>query len=215
MKNWYKIRAMGDRAEVMLYDEIGLYGITARDFVRDLKSIEASAIDLRINSPGGAVFDGMAIHNALRAHPAQVQTHVDGVAASIASIIALAGDTVTMAGNAFLMIHWPWTVAMGNSAELRKAAEDLDKIGEAMLDIYLRKTKKKREEMMEMLDAETWLSASEALEMGMADEVEDEHLPAAAFALPAGASIPQALQRIRQNADARAVMERRLRLAAM
>ena len=140
-KPWYSIQAAAkDVAEVLIYDEISSWGITAENFVKDLQGVTAKTINLRINSPGGSVFDGTAIFNALRAHPAKVVSHIDGVAASIASIIALAADEVRMAENAFYMIHNAWGVAMGDGAEMRKMADILDKIAGTLAKTYAAKT---------------------------------------------------------------------------
>src|SRR3954469_2359119 len=115
---WYSIVAKSaDEADVMIYDIIG-WETTAKQFVTDLKALDAKTINLRINSPGGDVFEGVAIYTALKEHPAKVITHVDGLAASMASIIMLAGDEVHIAKNAFVMIHNAWSWATGDAAEL-------------------------------------------------------------------------------------------------
>jgi ATP-dependent protease ClpP protease subunit len=123
---WYRI-ADADAAEALveIYDEIGYFGITAGDFTRDLGSVKAKTINLRINSPGGSVFDGLTIFNRLREHPATVNVTVDGVAASIASVIAMAGDSVTMGRGAQLMIHNPSGLVLGRPA--RQAGPRLDR----------------------------------------------------------------------------------------
>src|SRR5690606_36444092 len=127
-------------ASVYLYDEIGYWGVTAKDFVRDLLNTEADTISLHISSPGGDVFDGIAILNALRNHPATVHVTIEGLPASAASFIAMAGETVTMARNSELMIHEPHAVAVGlNAAEMRDLAERLDKIGDNIASIYAEK----------------------------------------------------------------------------
>jgi ATP-dependent Clp protease, protease subunit len=148
---------------------------TAQSFKEDLESLgDISTLHLYINSPGGAVFQGNAIYNIIKRHRAKVYVHVDGLAASIASVIAMAGDVIHMPANALMMIHNPWTFAIGNSAELRKQAEDMDKIRDSMIETYLDKSgdKLSREKLVEMLDAETWLSAQECLDYGLCDVVE-------------------------------------------
>lgn len=189
-RQFYTIQAKADDvAEVWIYDQIGesfwSEGVTAKQFVKDLVAIKAQRIDLHINSPGGSVFDGVAIFNALRNHPAKVTTFIDGIAASIASIIALAGDQVTMAGNALYMIHNPWGFAQGDSAEMRKMADMLDKVRETLLVTYREKTGKDDEELTALLDAETWMTADEALAHGFIDEVTGEVKMAALFDLKA------------------------------
>ncbi len=117
-KSWYRIEAAspGAEAEVYLYDEIGLFGVSAEQFVKDFAAIRAGKINLRINSPGGSVFDGMAIYQAVRRRRSETTTHIDGIAASMASIIALAADRVEMAKGASYMIHDPWVMAIGTAA---------------------------------------------------------------------------------------------------
>jgi ATP-dependent Clp protease protease subunit len=136
---------------------------------------DISTINLYVNSPGGSVFEGIAIHNMLKRHKAKVNVHVDGLAASIASVIAMAGDTIFMPKNAMLMIHNAWTITYGNAAELRKAADDLDRISQSSMQTYLQKAGDKltAEKLQELLDAETWLSADEAFAYGFCDVVQE------------------------------------------
>jgi ATP-dependent Clp protease protease subunit len=150
-------------AEILLYSEISeWWGIGAETFKRELDAITTPTINLRINSPGGDVFDSYAIYNALVAHPARIITHIDGVAASMASIIALAGDEVRMAENAFFMVHNPWSIVMGNADALRKEAGLLEKIGGTMADTYRERTGATAEEVAAWMDDETWFTAEEA-----------------------------------------------------
>lgn len=173
MKSWYSIQAKADNgaAEVMLYDEIGLFGITAADFVKELATLDANDITVRINSPGGSVFDGIAILNSLRGHDANVTTVVDGVAASIASVIALGGDRVVMNKNSQLMIHNAWNVAVGNADELEAAAKSLRSMSANIASVYADKAGGTIAEWQSLMDAETWYSADEAVAAGLADEV--------------------------------------------
>ena len=165
--------------------EISIYGeivsekwfdeeTSATSFKSDLDDLgNVDTINLHINSPGGSVFEGIAIHNMLKMHKATVNVYVDGLAASIASVIAMSGDTIFMPENSMLMIHNPWTFAMGNSKELRKQADDLDRIAQASIKTYLSKSNGKIDEetLVKLLDEETWLSAQEAVDYGLADEV--------------------------------------------
>lgn len=180
----FTIRAGADNsAEILIYDQIGGWdGILAKDFVPQLKAIKADTIHVRVNSPGGDVFDGITIANALKAHPANVVVHIDGLAASIASIIALAGNEVRMAENAFLMIHDPWTLAIGNAADFRKTADTLDTIGGALVDTYMKKTGASRDDIVAMMAEETWLNAEEALAEGFVDVVDSADSEADAIA---------------------------------
>jgi ATP-dependent Clp endopeptidase proteolytic subunit ClpP len=150
-------------AEILLYDEIGFYGITARDFVSALASAGAGPVRVRINSPGGDVFDGLAIYNALRAHPGGATAVVDGLAASAASFIALAGSRMEMAESSMLMIHDAWGVAIGNKNDMRTTADLLDKVDGQLAEIYAAKTGKPVAEIAAAMDAETWYTAQEAV----------------------------------------------------
>jgi ABC-type sugar transport system ATPase subunit len=126
MKSWYEIRARSSGTEVLIYDEIGAYGVTAKGFLADLSALpDGAPIDLRLNSPGGSVFDAVAIYNALKRHSGEITVWIDGIAASAASYIAMAGDEIVMPENAFLMIHDPSGLVMGTSAEMREMAEIL------------------------------------------------------------------------------------------
>ena len=172
-KSWYEIKAQSeDEVEVIIYDEIGFWGITAKDFIEDFKKISASAtINLRINSPGGDVFDGLAIHNILKRHSGQINVTIDGIAASIASLIAMAGDKIVMPENTFMMIHDPLGFAFGNSEDMRELAETLDKIKSGLVSSYVAKSGLEPEKVSELMADETWLTAKEAKDLGLADEI--------------------------------------------
>lgn len=191
---WYQINAATrstddddtSHAEVLIYSTIGESWweetVSAKSLVAELAELEVDTIDVRLNSPGGSVFDGNAIYNALRRHSASVTTYVDGCAASIASIIALAGDRVVMAPNAVMMVHNPWLFAMGDSAELRKAADLLDKLRTTLVGTYASRTLLPEDQIMQMMDAETWIDAEEAVEWGFAHAITDTAVDAAAVA---------------------------------
>ncbi|WAH38612.1 head maturation protease, ClpP-related [Alicyclobacillus dauci] len=147
--------------------------ITPNQFQADLNALgNVSQIDVYINSDGGDVFAGQAILSMLKRHPANVTVHIDGLAASIASVIAMAGDQVLMPRNAMMMVHNPWSFAFGNAADFRKLADDLDQIRESLIAAYQDKTGMDRDQLVALLDAETWLTADEAVQMGFADEIE-------------------------------------------
>lgn len=171
---WYEIKAKADASEIWLYDEIGLWGIGAKEFIAELNAIKSPTIDMHINSPGGEVFDGAAIYNAIKRHPAEVTTYIDGIAASIASVIALAGNKVIMAENAIYMMHNPSGIVVGTSEDMRKTADILDKIRETMIGAYVGKSGKSESEVKAWLDSETWMNAEEAKAAGFADEIGDE-----------------------------------------
>ena len=173
MNTWFDIQAKAnDEAEIFLYDEIGGFGVNAKSFIDAVRATGAKRINLRINSPGGSVFDGIAIYNFLRGQDVTVQ--IDGLAASISSIIALAGKTVRIAGNGFFMIHNPWGGAIGEADEMRQTADLLDKIRDSLIGTYAAKTGKDYETIKTWMDSETWFSAAEAKEAGFVDEVTDE-----------------------------------------
>jgi ATP-dependent Clp endopeptidase proteolytic subunit ClpP len=176
---WYEIKAKADKAEIWIYEMIGEDfwtggGVTAKNFQKELAEIKASQIDLHINSPGGVVFDGITIYNLIKQHPANVTTYIDGLAASIASVIALAGNKVIMAENALYMIHNPTGLAMGTATDMRSLADILDKIAGTMITTYSTKSKKPEEEIKAMLEVETWMTADEAKEAGFIDEIAGE-----------------------------------------
>ena len=181
-KSWYQIKAKAaDQAEIAIFDEIGFWGVTAKDFIAELKSLPASEITLSINSPGGSVFDALAIYNALRGHGAQIKVRVMGVAASAASLIAMAGDTIVMPENTFMMIHNPIGGVYGNAEDMRDLAETLDKIGASLTATYVARTGQDEATIQALLDAETWLDAAQAVELGFADELEPALKIAASF----------------------------------
>ncbi len=173
MPNWFEIKAQQENspAEIYIYDYIGLYGVEAKAFIDALNGLDASAIHLRLNTPGGSVFEGNAIYNALKRHSATITTYIDGLAASMGSVIALAGEKIVIADNALYMIHNPWSTAYGDARELRKTADTLDKMRQSMLNIYQTKTGLDIDVLSAMVDEETWLNASECIEQGFADEI--------------------------------------------
>lgn len=195
MKKWYEIKGLAtqlDRearaVEIFIYGDIGSrwdeYGVTAIDLVREISTLDVDTITVRINSYGGSVPDGLAIYNALRRHKATVNVFVDGVAISCASYIAMAGDTVTMAKNAQMMIHAPWTWSDGNAVQLREQAEILDRYAKAMASAYADKSGKTYEDALALLTdgKDHWFLADEAKAEGFADEVGDEVAVAASLA---------------------------------
>jgi len=159
-------------ATIYLYDIIDAYwGVSAVDFVKEISGISAETIHLRINSPGGDVFEARAMATALRAHKAKVVAHIDGLAASSASWLALAADEVEISQGAFYMIHRSWSFAMGNAADLRKTADLLEKVDGELIAEYSRESGKDVEQVTAWIDAETWFTADEAVEHGFADRL--------------------------------------------
>lgn len=173
--------AAGDEVEISLYDEVGIWGVTAADFRAKLNRVRnAARIVLRINSPGGDVFDGIAIHNDLQDHPAEIVVRVTGLAASAASIIAMAGDRVEMAPASFLMIHNAWALGIGDKHTMEGLREVLSSIDGALAGVYAARTGLSVDDVAEMMDDETWLNAERAVADGFADSaIADEDTTAA------------------------------------
>ena len=174
----YRIEAAAgaDEATVYLYDVIGYDwwtdgGVTAKQFATDLKAITAKTLHLRINSPGGDVFEGRAMVAALQAHPAHKIAHVEGLAASAASFIAMHADEIEMTDGSFMMIHNGWTIAIGDRHAMQETAALLEKIDGSIVDDYQRKTSASREQVAQWMDDETWMTAAEAVDRGFADRI--------------------------------------------
>ena len=170
-RHWFRFdaKAGGDTAAVYIYDEISWFGITAQQFIDELRGVTAKTIALHINSPGGDVFDGIAIHNALRQHPATVNVTVDGIAASIASVIAMAGDRVEMAKGAMFMIHEPFAMTIGDAADHRKNAEALDKMAVTIAGIYAARAGGSVDYWRGLMAEETWFTDEESVTAKLAD----------------------------------------------
>ncbi|EMH2803515.1 Clp protease ClpP [Pseudomonas aeruginosa] len=202
-ESWYSIKALSRGvAEILLYDEIGVWGITAQQFARELKALgDLSLISLRIHSPGGDVFEGTAIYNLLKNHPARVEAHVDGLAASMASVIAMAADTIYMPENAMMMVHRPWGIQGGEADDMRRYADLLEKIEGTMVAAYMAKTGKSEEDIKSLLKAETWMDGREAVEAGFADQLTEPLAAAAQLTskrMKEFAHMPEALKALMQ-----------------
>jgi len=193
--DWYRIEAKetDETAEIIIYDVIGWPFNDAYDLIKSLSNYSGSKINLRINSPGGDVFDGMAIFNALKDHSAKVTAKIEGLAASMASVIALAGDEVQAHKNSMYMIHEPWTVLAGNQYEMREVADILQKIGGNILDVYADNSKIGKRELKQMMKDETWFTAKEAKERGLIDTVIDSTGTQAKFDLSIFSNVPESI----------------------
>ncbi|MEB8101048.1 head maturation protease, ClpP-related [Staphylococcus xylosus] len=178
-KNYFQMKRKTDtKSEIYIYGDIvgdkwTDTDVTANDFKKQLDELgEVNEIDVHINSGGGSVFEGHAIYNMLKMHNAKVNIYIDALAASIASVIAMSGDTIFMHKNSFLMIHNSWVMTVGNAEDLRKTADLLEKTDSVSNSAYLDKaTNLSTEQLKQLLDDETWLTADEALEMGFVDEI--------------------------------------------
>lgn len=225
-KGFFRAEASGDEATIYLYDVIVSDdywgGISASTFIKELIGIDAKTINLRINSPGGDVFASQAMIQAIREKGAKVIAHIDGVAASAASSVALAADEVTIAPGAMYMIHKAMTVAWGNADEMQKTVDLLNKVDGVLVAQYAAETGQDPTQILDWMAAETWFTAEEAVSNGFADRVaEKASKPANAWNLaawanapkPANAAPPPAPENTPPPIDATEHLRRRLRLA--
>jgi ATP-dependent Clp protease protease subunit len=184
---FWSMNKANNAGELYIYGDIVAYkwddsDITAKSFKEDLDAMgDIDTLNIYINSPGGNVFQGQAIYSILKRHKAYKNVYVDGIAASIASVIAMAGDAIFVPKNGMMMIHRPWTIAIGNMDDMLAAAESLEKIGISIKATYMERFKESEDKLQELLDAETWLTADECLEYGLCDEVTGEKQIAASL----------------------------------
>jgi ATP-dependent Clp endopeptidase proteolytic subunit ClpP len=182
--NWYNIKNLSKNStEVVIYDEIGAFGINSKTFIEEIKNISTEEVLIRINSPGGSVIDGLSIHDAIKRMPQKVTVKIEGLAASIASIIAIAADEVTMSQNSLFMIHNVWGGETGGAKDMRKAADLMEKMGDRLVNIYVSKTGKDESEIRNWMDDETWFTSDEALEAGFINFIDEPIALAAKFNL--------------------------------
>lgn len=187
------------RGEIWLYGEVGdpmWGGMSAKMFAEELTKLgPVDSINLRINSGGGSVFDGLTIYNSLKRHPAEITVDIDGIAASIASIIAMAGDTIRIAANGMMMIHDPHGAVMGNAEDMRKTADVLEQVKGSLVDTYAARTGKPADDIAAMMAAETWFTADDAVAMRFADETTELQRIAAHFDFSRFHNVPKQLAR--------------------
>lgn len=176
MKSWYTIKnRAADVLDISLHDEIGLWGVTAADFMREINAHSGvRSINLSVHSPGGSLLDGLAMYNKLKSHPATVYGRVEGIAASAASFVLMAADHIAMPENAFIMIHNARGVGIGDADELRDIADTIDKMQDSVTTIYEKRTGLPREELKAMMEEETWMNAEDALRLGFIDTITDK-----------------------------------------
>ncbi|WP_181261490.1 ClpP-like prohead protease/major capsid protein fusion protein [Pseudomonas aeruginosa] len=202
-ESWYSIKALSRGvAEILLYDEIGAWGITAQQFARELKAMgDLNKISLHIHSPGGDVFEGTAIYNLLKHHPARVEGYVDGLAASMATVVLMSCDVIHIPENAMMMVHRPWGIQGGEADDMRRYADLLEKIEGTMVAAYMAKTGKSEEDIKALLKAETWMDGREAVEAGFADQLTEPLAAAAQLTskrMKEFAHMPEALKALMQ-----------------
>ena len=173
-KEWYKIKNNASEvSDVYLFNNIGTFGITAQSFIDEIKEYDNQELNIHINSLGGEVFEGMAIYSIIQRRKAKTTVYIEGIAASIASVIALAADEVIMSENSLLMIHNAWGGTQGDAKDMRKQADVLDKITNEIAEVYVKKTKMPYNEIIEMMNEETWLTAEEAVALGFVDSISE------------------------------------------
>lgn len=186
-KKWFSFTAAAENdtksTEIYIFDYIGSWEISARSFIEQLKNVDTEHIALHINSPGGSVFDGVAIQNSLKHHKASVTVYIDGIAASIASIIALAGDEIKIADNAYVMIHNPASIVWGEAKDMLKEAEVLNKLADGLAGDYARRMGISLEAARALMDEETWYLGQEAVAAGFADATFEGSQATASFNL--------------------------------
>ena len=180
MTNYFQMKATNNVAQIDIFGDIvsekwfdeETSATSFRDALKELGDV--STINLSINSGGGSVFDGIAIYNMLKSHKATVNVYIEGLAASIASVIAMAGDTITMRSGPMIMVHMTWTLSQGNAEEMRKTADTLEKTGDSIVDIYSERTGISSDDIRNIMNDETWLSAEEAVEQGWATKLDQK-----------------------------------------
>lgn len=173
-QDWFRVaNAAGRSAEVLIFDYIGFFGVEAEAFVREISELDVDELTVRINSPGGSVYDGWAIYNALQSHPAKVTTVVEGLAASAASFIAQAGDRRIMRKTSQMMIHNAWGICQGPASDMREMADRLERLSNTIAEIYASRSGGPPAPWVEAMNDETWFSPDEAVTAGLADVVDD------------------------------------------
>jgi ATP-dependent Clp protease, protease subunit len=171
--SWFDMKARAGAGEISIFGEIGQNGITAAKFASHLNKLgQVSRITMSMNSPGGSVFDGLAIYNILRRHPARIFARIDGVAASIASTILMAADEIVAPENSLLMVHNPAGFCEGTASDMAKFAETLNQVAQSMGGIYAARSRRPLAEVLDWMNSETWFDGAEAVKAGLADRIE-------------------------------------------
>lgn len=184
---WFAIEASSESAELSIFDEIGGFGISVAEFKDAFDLVRGKELRLLLNSPGGSVTEGMAIYNLLASERSRLTVEVLGLAASMASVVALAGKELVMDEGSYLMIHNPWTITWGDADQLRKDADVLDKMRGELVNIYASRSTLSAKEIGKLMDDETWMTAEEAKDAGFASSVyRTTRAAARAFTIPRG-----------------------------
>ncbi len=192
---WFEVKAQSDdEAEILIYDIIGWPFVRAEDFVNQLSEMGTKTVTVRINSPGGDVFDSLAIYNAMKSYKGKIITQIESLAASAASIVSIGGKEVRAYKNTMMMIHDPWLFTMGNQYELRDAADLLEKISGNMIDIYSDNSNIGKRDIKAMMKGETWLTAKEMKENGLINTIMESDGAKAKFDLSIYSKAPEGLE---------------------
>lgn len=200
-KSWFAMRGRSaNAASISIFSEIGEWGVTADDFRRELEALgDVDELAVSISSAGGDVSAGFAIYDLLERHPANKVVTISGLAASMASVIAMVGDKVVMPRNALLMIHNPWGQVIGESEQIISFGEALGKMQEQIADAYVNRSGMDRKEVIRMMNRETWLNANEALKLNLVDEIAEPIKMAAAFDISRFHNVPAAFGRTMES----------------
>lgn len=181
MKSWYSVKNVANKADISIHDEIGIWGVSAKDFIEELNALEGlEQITLSIHSPGGSVFDGLAIYNSLKKHSATVNVEIIGLAASAASFIAMAGDHIEMPVTAEMMIHNAWTISIGNADDMEEAAQWLRHVDNTIVNVYQERTGLESQAIRDMMGEEKWMNGEEAKSLGFVDSNNEKQAAACA-----------------------------------
>lgn len=190
--DWLELRNVAEKsADVYIYAPVGSLAGNAANTLAALAGLKVETLSVRINSPGGGAFAGLTVYNVLKSYPGRVIVHIDGVAASIASVIAMAGAEIRMAANAMLMIHAPSGVSEGRAGDMRNTADMLEKLGNNIRDIYAARSGLKPEAVGEYLKTDSWFTADEALALGLCTHIDGPNTAAASFDLSRFRNVPK------------------------
>lgn len=200
LRGSFGVNAADSVTTLDIYDVIGIDGISAARVREALNEIRTPRILVRIDSPGGDAFDGIAMHNDLVRHPAAVSVEITGLAASAASVVAMSGDQILIAESAHLMIHKAWSLSLGNEEDMLKTAAVLARVDRSLVSIYAKSSGQREETIARWMADETWFTGTEAVQVGLADAVTGAEVPPRVFALDGFKSVPALVKRRNERA---------------
>ncbi len=195
-REWFNLDTSEEIPDMYIYDQIGQDwwgdGLSPLDFISEVKKIKTDKFNLHINSPGGFVYDGLTVYNGLNVLDKYITVYIDGIAASMASVVAMVGDNIIMPVNADFMLHDPWSCMCGTADNFEKEAKELRRLKDSILGIYVARTSATKEELSKLMSEESWISGTDALELGLADEIiENKKAAACVFDLNIFESVPE------------------------